>query len=73
MTVEMVSNSNIVVTETDVEMARDAMVAGWNNCARVRRLMDGKTPDCDCRQERIDGCKARVEKIAYAIAFARRV
>jgi hypothetical protein len=70
---ELVSNSPVPVSDTDREMARDAMVKGWNSCPRKQLFETGKGHDCDCDGGSIVDCKERVEKIAYAIAFARRM
>lgn len=67
---ELVSNSPITVTDDDREMARDALVLGWNACPRSSG--NWREPNCTCDLGAISGCKERVEKIAYAIAFARQ-
>lgn len=70
---ELVSNSAIHVSETDMEMARDAMVKGLATCPRAQLFQTGKGEDCDCDPGSIVSCRARVARIAYAIAFARRM
>lgn len=56
----------MTITEEHREAARRAMVRGYHDCGggwqRVR--------SCDCDASRIDGCRARVEAIAAAIAQA---
>lgn len=59
------------VTEEDRQMARDALVQGWHNCRATATIENGKHCDCDCDLGAIDGCKARIEEIAKAIATAR--
>jgi hypothetical protein len=55
---------------SDEQAARDAMVAGWNACKYTNSI--GKLGKlCDCDLGAVDGCKARVEAIAAAIAKAR--
>ena len=54
----------MTISMDDIQIAKDAMVEGWNGCTNYF----GK---CDCDLGAIDGCKARVEAIAAAIAKAR--
>lgn len=70
---ELVSNSPVPVSNTDREMARDAMIKGWNSCPRKQLFESGEGKDCECAEGGITSCKERVESIAYAIAFARRM
>lgn len=58
-------------TDQDREIAKDAMVAGWNECKQTNYFGMGARQKCDCDLGAIDGCKARVEAIARAIAAAR--
>jgi len=62
---------NIVVTQTDIELAREAMVRGFESCGARFDIDQKKT--CDCDLGRIDGCKERVKRIALAIATARKM
>lgn len=57
----------VVVTDQDRKLARDAMVEGSQHCKQINVI--GSL--CDCNLGVIDGCKARVEVIALAIALAR--
>lgn len=68
----IVTNFELVVTDTDRELAREAMVEGWNNCKQTNNFQRG-APPCDCSLGAIDGCKARVEAVARVIAAARRM
>jgi hypothetical protein len=52
-------------------MARDALVEAWDNC-KARPERDEKI-GCDCELGTIDGCKAKVEAVARAIALARKM
>ncbi len=65
----IISNSPIVVTDQDIELAREALVEGYGNCPRV----DWQAKNCDCDPGAIDGCKAKVEAIAKTIAAVRRM
>lgn len=65
--------TTIVVTDTDRQMARDAMVEGWNECKQVNYFGLNARQKCDCDLGAIDGCKARVEAVAKAIATARKL
>ncbi len=67
----MVTNFELVVRDDDRELAREAIVKGWNSCKLTNNFNIGPQCDCDCGA--IDGCKAKVEAIAQAIAFARRL
>lgn len=66
----IVTNSELIVTDFEREMARDALVKGYHDCGS--RWNRGPRA-CDCDDSRIDGCKARVEAIAKAIAAARKM
>ena len=70
MTVKV--NFEVVVTDDDREWARDVMVTAWNNC-KLTGTIGQVGRKCDCDLGAIDGCKARVEEIAKAIATARRL
>ena len=60
----------LLVTEADRNMARDAIVTGYDHCkGRRERLVCTR---CDCRSEQIDGCKALIEAVAATISAARR-
>ncbi len=60
------------LNKLDENLARDAIVEGWENCPRQQALQSDKPRDmCDCDHGRIDGCKAMVAAVAKAIAHAR--
>lgn len=59
-----------IVTDTDREMARAALVEGWNNCKATNNF---GPVNCDCDHGKIDGCKARIEVLAKWIAAARKM
>lgn len=59
------------VMDVDRQAERNAIVAGFNGCRRMQHVRTGAGEDCDCDCGAIDGCKARVEAIAWAIAAAR--
>lgn len=58
-------------TEADRQLARDAMVAGWNACKQTNYFGMNARQKCDCDLGTIDGCRAKVEAVARAIAAAR--
>jgi hypothetical protein len=58
-------------TEADRQVAKDAMVAGWNACQQTNYFGRNARQKCDCDLGAIDGCKARVEAIANALAAIR--
>lgn len=62
---------DIVVTETDRQTARDAIVEGYNAC---EARSDGeRRRGCDCDLGAIAGCRSMVNRIALAIATARKI
>jgi hypothetical protein len=61
----------VTVTEKDRDVARDAMVSGFNDCQQTNYFGRNARAKCDCDLGAIDGCKARVEAIAKALADAR--
>lgn len=61
----------MIVTEQDRDAARDAMVAGFNDCQQTNYFGRNARAKCDCDFGAIDGCKARVEAIANILADAR--
>ena len=63
-------NIELVVTESDRECAREAIIEGWHHCKTTNMINHTGKP-CDCDYSAIDGCKERVESVARAIAFAR--
>lgn len=65
-------STELIITETDRQMARDAMCEGWNNC-KITNYIGQIGKPCDCDPGAIDGCKARREAIAKAIATARKI
>lgn len=66
-----VANFEVVITDTDRKMARDAMVEGWHAC-KVTNYFGCDRP-CDCDLGMIGGCKSKVESVALAIALARKM
>lgn len=58
----------IVVTDTDREIARQAVEDGWNNCGYNQK---NTPPGCDCKAG--ECCKARIASVARAIAAARKL
>ena len=58
----------MIVTEEDRHKARNAMDVGYNAC---HRGWGRGRAACDCDLGATDGCKARVEAIAEAIATER--
>lgn len=64
-------DNSVVVTETDREMAREALAIGWDNCKSCPERDDKIA--CDCDLGAVDGCVAKVEAIAEAIARARKI
>lgn len=66
-------SGDITITDTDREMAAQAIVDAWSNCKRIAYTTTGAVQDCDCDPGRIDGCKAKIEAIARWIAAARRL
>jgi hypothetical protein len=68
----IVSNSPILVMDSDVRLARTALVDGFNACPRASHNFADMS-NCDCDPGRIDGCSAKVEAIAKVIAAARRM
>ena len=69
----------IVVTESDRDLARDAIFNGFANCKMAVKGA-GPLKDindivylCDCDHGAVAGCKARVEATALAIASARKI
>lgn len=62
----------ITISDEDRKAASDAMVAGWNACPRNPYRGPLVGPMCLCELNTIDGCQARVEAIATAIAQARQ-
>lgn len=64
----------MLVTESDREMAREALFEGYQKCgANVANCMELTVRQCDCDLGAIAGCKARVEALATAIATARKI
>lgn len=68
----IISSSPITVTAQDIELAREALVEGWNACPRSGHNL-AECSNCDCDPGRIDGCSARIEAISKVIAAARRL
>lgn len=63
---------NIVVTESDMAEAKEAIVRGWQTCENHPE--QGPEPrTCNCDLGAIDGCKALVSRVALAIATARKI
>lgn len=60
----------LIPNEKERQAARDAMVAGFNACKQTNHFGLNARQKCDCDLGAIDGCKARVEAIALAIAAA---
>lgn len=60
----------LVVTDTDRDMARDAIAEGYGGCKYASPFFIDR---CSCDGSVIDGCKSRVEAIAKAIATARKI
>ena len=61
----------MTISMDDIQIAKDAMVEGWNGCKQTNYFGINARARCDCDLGTIDGCKARVEAIAAAIAKAR--
>lgn len=59
------------MTPEDIQAARDAMVAGHDACKMIGHFCRDEDVHCNCDLGKIDGCKARVEAIAAAIAKSR--
>lgn len=70
MTIELTKEPTI--TQTDLEMAHQAMADGWDACAITNKIGSTKR-DCDCNLSVTDGCKARAKAIARMIAAARQL
>lgn len=66
------TNFDLVITDDDRAAARAALVDGWHNCKYTNYIGQHGKP-CDCDHGAIDGCKAKLEGVAKAIAFARRL
>jgi hypothetical protein len=62
-------DGQITVTNEDINAAREALVQAHYTCGMFPR-MNGKH-GCDCDLSSITGCKAKVTRIALAIAKAR--
>lgn len=62
----------MAATEQDREKARDAIAAGFRECKQTNYFGHNARQRCDCDLGAVDGCKARIEAIAQAIAAARR-
>lgn len=67
------SNSPIVVTDNDRQLAKDAMVEGFRECQQTNYFGMNARQKCDCDIGAIDGCKARIEAIAKSIAGVRKL
>lgn len=65
--------AEFIVTDTDRQMAQDAMVAGYEACQLNPHGFGYKEKRCACDLGSIVGCRARVEAIAAAIATARKL
>jgi hypothetical protein len=68
-----ITNFELVVTEDDRIAAREAIIEAWNNCKQTNSIGNRQPRSlCDCDLGAIDGCKAKIESVARAIAFARK-
>lgn len=64
--------SDIVVTQSDMDMALDAIVKGWETCKNHPE--HGPAPrTCNCDLGKIGGCQSLVARVALAIATARKI
>jgi hypothetical protein len=72
----MADDADIIVTDTDRQMANDALVAGARSCPRVGSILHGRSnpePPCDCGEGILGACKSVNEAVAHAIATARKI
>ena len=63
--------AEVVVTDSDREVARGALIEGHHHCKATNYVPNGVKP-CDCDFGAIAGCKERLESVARATAFARK-
>jgi len=59
-----------MITEKHRELAREAMNKGFNDCKLTYYFGGTAREQCDCDHGATDGCKARVEAIAVALALS---
>ena len=64
------ANFDIIVSDQDRSLARVALIQGHDNCPLSDSdfVQTGRGHECGCDLNAIDGCKARVEAIAFMIA-----
>ncbi len=63
------TDASRIITQTDVDMAKQALIDGWWACPSRH------SGPCDraCDLSEITGCKAMVGAVAEAIALARKL